>query len=91
MRGNPPLVKVTAVIPAPASGNANSVTVANPLVDHIGKKSAPQVVIPVVREPNTTTREVHVYVVSADVNSIVLRAVTSETTMTAVTVDLYLG
>lgn len=88
-KGNPPLVKVAATIPAPASGNTNSATITHNFTDALGNAVAPEVVIPVVR--GDETREVHVYVVSVTSTAVTLRAVTSEATMTAVNVDLYLG
>jgi uncharacterized protein (DUF2252 family) len=90
MKDSPSLVKLSVTVPAPASGNTNTVTVNHNFQDHAGKVVTPEVVIPVVRG-NNPSREVHVYVVSVTSTQVTLRAMTSESTMTAVDLDLYLG
>lgn len=90
-KDNPPLVKKDVQVPAPASGNANSVTFDHGFTDHTGRSVAPEVVIPVVRGESSEAREIHVYVVSVTETQVTLRAVTSETTMTAVNVTVYMG
>lgn len=90
-KDNPPLVKKDVQIPAPASGNANNLTFDHGFTDHTGRGVKPEIVIPVVQGGSSEAREIHVYLVSVTDTQITLRAVTSETTMTAVNVTVYMG
>jgi hypothetical protein len=88
-KGHDPLRKVTVTVPAPASGNTNTATVNHGLTDLVGNPVTPAVVIPVAR--GNTARQVTVHVSSVNDTQVQLRVVTSETTMTAVDLDLYVG
>lgn len=88
-RGGSVLRAVPVTVPAPASGNTNTVSVAHGLTTFTGRPVKPEIVIPVVQ--GNRTRQVSVSVVSVNASQVTLRVVTSETTMTPVDLVLYVG